>query len=1103
MAFDYTINFGSNIEELAKEIQGRLSELDEGVKLKVKCDDRELKNLLKSFAYVDKAAAEKIDIKMDGSDAFKTLTQLRKDTQTTVDSMQKELDELNIKNFDEKINKNKKTLANRQSIQNTFKTGKSANEYFHRVIDNLNNKNLEKDSDEYLDEATRIIKYINGVTRTKRYKLDDSVLKFKGENIKEVLDAYKMKDQGEGYIIDYSNEISQLTAQIDALEKQKTRMEYLKNELAEYESLGIKAGGNFGADDYNPGSGDGSESGEAIADAEKLEQILTEIKQLLGTIGEGSDLKDVVTCINSISTSLEQMRAVISDVGGGQTLSPLLSQISELKDEISIGSIGGESELKTLTDDITQIREALVGVKGVLVDVGDSKEFSPLLEMINSVVSAVEKLAQVANTYDPVKNETAYEEVVQNETSTNSAIDSKVEQLNKEKEAIEKVTEAEKKRNSIASTDVQPDTSAQEQYEREEKAINEVIEAEQRLESEQKQDTSDTSEISEMELLEQKVLAVTEAVDRKTQAFQEEDQTVSGVVQREISDLEVLDGQLLTIIETIERLNTTQITLGLDTINNKSESGIIKILTELQEKINSLDFTSLSEFSNAMKGLKITDKTSENLDKVCESIEKLKGSFSGMSGEQNEFLSLINSIVSQKEPLQNLAKILESSVRKIQKVKEKIEEPDKSDTSKENKTPVTIDQYETLKDKLSTSSLSDGSVFENFKYKNGKGTITYIKELDDEVVTTTVHIEDFTDAMGRIEQVDNDLVFKTNELKTDYSSKKKKVTEESDESNDFDEKIVKKTKKQITSLKTSFTQAFKGDDFGAQKFLTTINEVVQNYNEIKQLHELDLISDEELFDLQAYMDKLQSVIEMSTLNKVDPETLMPGTKSEYESLKTSLNDISTIMEKIKTGDFNSEDKTVLEDLIKDAQDLNGELGKAENILANSISVDKLRTKIAQTLSENTKHNPLMNSFRAQLKELQSSLVDGMDSKTLKAKTEEYFSIFAEIEQRSVGGLSVFSRIGGKIRDISNSFIAQYLSIQDIIRYVREGLTTITELDTAFTEMRKVSNESIQTLRSFQQESFEIASAVGTTAQQIQNSTADWMKEILVPLYGNI
>ncbi len=57
----------------------------------------------------------------------------------------------------------------------------------------------------------------------------------------------------------------------------------------------------------------------------------------------------------------------------------------------------------------------------------------------------------------------------------------------------------------------------------------------------------------------------------------------------------------------------------------------------------------------------------------------------------------------------------------------------------------------------------------------------------------------------------------------------------------------------------------------------------------------------------------------------------------------------------------------------------------------------------------------------------------------------------------------------------------------------KNIRIVHELDTALTEMRKVSDETVSSLKAFQDVSFDLADDVGTTAKQIQDSTADWMR----------
>ena len=52
---------------------------------------------------------------------------------------------------------------------------------------------------------------------------------------------------------------------------------------------------------------------------------------------------------------------------------------------------------------------------------------------------------------------------------------------------------------------------------------------------------------------------------------------------------------------------------------------------------------------------------------------------------------------------------------------------------------------------------------------------------------------------------------------------------------------------------------------------------------------------------------------------------------------------------------------------------------------------------------------------------------------------------------------------------------------------------VKEFDAALIEMAKVSDESMASLKKFQNQSFDLANSVGTTAVEIQNSTADFMR----------
>ena len=72
-------------------------------------------------------------------------------------------------------------------------------------------------------------------------------------------------------------------------------------------------------------------------------------------------------------------------------------------------------------------------------------------------------------------------------------------------------------------------------------------------------------------------------------------------------------------------------------------------------------------------------------------------------------------------------------------------------------------------------------------------------------------------------------------------------------------------------------------------------------------------------------------------------------------------------------------------------------------------------------------------------------------------------------------------------------LASFTGFTQLWGYFKQGLNTVREFDTALTEMQKVSDETISTLQDYQKTTFDTADAIGATALQIQNSTADFMR----------
>lgn len=111
------------------------------------------------------------------------------------------------------------------------------------------------------------------------------------------------------------------------------------------------------------------------------------------------------------------------------------------------------------------------------------------------------------------------------------------------------------------------------------------------------------------------------------------------------------------------------------------------------------------------------------------------------------------------------------------------------------------------------------------------------------------------------------------------------------------------------------------------------------------------------------------------------------------------------------------------------------------------------------------------------------------STTAKAITATSSTMKTEL----TGAAKVIDAFKKKITDLSLYWSANFLNPYQIIDGVKKAATVTRELDAALTEMRKVSDESVKSLKEYQKTTFDVADGVGTTAKQIQNSTADWMR----------
>lgn len=156
--------------------------------------------------------------------------------------------------------------------------------------------------------------------------------------------------------------------------------------------------------------------------------------------------------------------------------------------------------------------------------------------------------------------------------------------------------------------------------------------------------------------------------------------------------------------------------------------------------------------------------------------------------------------------------------------------------------------------------------------------------------------------------------------------------------------------------------------------------------------------------------------------------------------------------------------------------------------------DVAATKTAERLNELLEENSRMSKqAKDKIRAYYDELVKGNPSKPLNEIYQECVGIVQkerEAERAGKSWLEVF-----KDKKIYNFLgqAASMFSFYDLINLGRQGFTVIKDLDSALTEMRKVSDETVSSLKKFQTASFDVSQQVGATALEIQNSAADFMR----------
>lgn len=402
-------------------------------------------------------------------------------------------------------------------------------------------------------------------------------------------------------------------------------------------------------------------------------------------------------------------------------------------------------------------------------------------------------------------------------------------------------------------------------------------------------------------------------------------------------------------------------------------------------------------------------------------------------------------------------------------------------------------------------------------------TTSYSKDKDGNATAWTSHIDTqkFTNQSKEELEVQKQI---TAEIEAQSKANQKKYQEFQREEQAYQKEQNQIAYNKLTETIRQYSEVAKrvssgmAEDGDLQK-MTQLEEKISQLQKQPILSESQVAkSESSLNSLYDQLDKIEKKLQETNQQKVgnglEKLSTYRGKSDKYSDTLKKFNDggwasdeyiknVNTVSEALKTYQAALQDVGTHElitskdiDLLDQYEsELKQAISAVQNMTAAQKGYDQLAgekelNKISQILRE---HSNMSEKAKAEIRDYYNQIKSGNPSASLGVIHGKILDIVNAEEQAGRAGKSLWdifktSRLHQMVAQVAGMF-----SFYDLINGVKRGVNTVKELNTALTEMRKVSDESLQSLKNYQATTFDTADDVGTTAKQIQNSTADWMR----------
>lgn len=926
---------------------------------------------------------------------------------------------------------------------------------------------------------------------------------------------------------------SSITADIDKIENKINELNK-KYEEAQKKSSSIGSGNVFGKDvnlidnvDFQKLIQEVSELKNQFDDLKTHMQLLDDYtvptdrffelqSQVEGTTARVSDLVKEISRLSSEVGATDGFAWELEDLK--KKVNEVFEEINKSKKNLNDkNDVVDKNSLETIINLFSKMESSLSSIKGVLVDVGDGEELSPLLSEINNIQTAIGGLSSSLNNLHFNMNI---------DMGTDNQMDTKIqEKAAKALNAYEKLFNGLKMsgyggevvNNKFFDFDINKfDTTIGKV-----KAYKDIIE---RLRKEAKEYYSG-ADLLRTQTDDKLWRSASSAGGQLTQAINETakikaDNPLENLFGK--TDLSGVIEQLNTIVSKLDEISVSAKGFTETFKNGLNVNTSVEEIEKLTNRVKELE----SELAKIKTPTAVTSeptkdafpKTSENLEQVAQSEQKVQQeavatdkALDNISFTPNTegFDDIIVKFGILREQAEQITKIVKTTKQTADGA------PDTSYKATlrngnsyylgENSTPQVLNANETVYDskaiekayqeatKVNNALNETNSLLNSLKVPNGfEGSFSTleseIKRLNSEFGSGKISATEYANSIKKAfsdyqTPIDNHSKNIWNELTTSlerYATIQKRIASNNALSTDNEE---------ATKLLEHIHELQRNDILPTEK-LTASNEKLQQISQTVTDLKAKL-KESTLDSLQGSIDKYQKIYNQRSTYSSDFTPSEQYTKNLTE-LNTAIKNLVEYRNALKkVGEVTVEQEAHLKGLVavcEKASDSFKSLSSSEKG-ASQIAVDKLVQRINKDLDECTNYSKEAKlGLRALRDELESA-----NPRNLKEITSEIINIENAEIKAGRAGRSFFDTLKNSGFHQIAAQMAGMFGFYDVINLGKEGLSVVRELNTALTEMRKVSDESLQSLKNYQNTTFDTADAVGTTAKQIQTSTADYMR----------